>query len=99
MEKFKKLLAEGLLLSFVIKMLIVSPSFSDMGIVLGLAAIVGLQHYLEKSTEIQDVKTIVSKQTEVIQTMAVEMAKLKTSIEGVRLKESFKGAESTRRAG
>jgi hypothetical protein len=30
--------------------------------------------------------------------MAVELSKVKTNIEGVRLKESFKGAENLRRA-
>ena len=94
MEKFKKLLPQGLLLAFTLKMLLITPGFSDMGIVLALAAIVGLQNFLERSIEIQDVKTIMAKQSEVISTMAVELSKLKTNVEGIRLKDSFKGAES-----
>jgi hypothetical protein len=70
-------------------MLIVTPSFADASIMLCLCGIVALKVYLEKSKEVQDIKTIVSKQNEVIQTMAVEIAKVKGLAESVKLKGDF----------
>lgn len=91
MQKFISYLPQGLLLSFIIKMLTVTPGFADMGIVFALAAICGIQIYLEKNANTQDIKTIVSKQNEVIQTMAVELSKVKTNMEGIKLKNEFTG--------
>lgn len=91
MQKFINYLPQGLLLSFIIKMLIISTSFSDMGIVFALSAICGIQVYLEKRDEIQEIKTVVNKQNDVIQTMAVELSKIKTQMEGIKLKNEFTG--------
>lgn len=89
MENLKKYFAQALLLSFVIKMLAVTPSFADMGIVFALGGLIALQTYLEKSTSVQEVKEFVNKQTEVINTMAVELHKVKNDMEGVKLKNGF----------
>lgn len=90
MEKFLKHLPLGLLLSFIVKMIVVTPSFADMGIVFALATLVGVQILLDKKEDFQTVKEIVNKQNEVIQVMAVEHAKMKNILEGVKLKSDFK---------
>jgi len=89
MQNIKKLLPQGLLLAFVLKMLLISPTLPDMGIVFALAAIVGLTASLEKKDEIDDIKVVINKQNEVIQVMSVEVAKMKQTVEGVRLKNEF----------
>lgn len=100
MEKFKKYLPQGLLLSFIIKMLAQEASFSDMGIVFALAGVVGLTVYLEKRQELQEVKEamqkkcdeqnlMINKASEIIQVIAVEHAKMKSIVEGLKLKNDY----------
>ena len=91
MNTAKKLLPQGLLLSFIIKMLIVTPGFADMGIVFALSGMIATQIFLEKRSEYEEVKAFANKQAEVIQVMAIEVSKVKTAMEGVKLKNEFTG--------
>lgn len=89
MEKIKKHIPHALLLSFIAKMLIVTTSFSDMGIVFALCGVLGLSLYLEKQKEVQDIKDHLNKVVEGFSVIAVEHAKMKSVLEGVKLKNEF----------
>lgn len=98
MENLKKMIPLAMLLSFIIKMMIISPGFADMGIVISLVSLVGLLNYIDKKEDIETIKNIVNKQNETIQAAAIEIAKMKTIVEGVRLKNEFKQADIVKRA-
>lgn len=100
MEKFKDLLPKGLLVAFLVKMLLNTTSYSDMGIVFCLAGTVALQVYLEKSKSIQDLQEavfkksqeqndVINKQNDVIAQFAVEFSKMKNEVAGVKLRSDF----------
>lgn len=104
MEKFSHLLPKGLLLSYLVKMLIITASFSDMGITFALCSIVGLQTYLEKSKTIKEVEETVykrvdeqnltiAKQNQLLEQFAIEFTKQKNEMAGIKLRSDFKSAE------
>lgn len=113
MENFKKLLPQVLLLSFVIKMLAVTPGYADAAIIFGLGAVFAVSKYLEHSKQVEDVvssftneiteqrkllttkleeqASVINKQNEVLQVFAVEHSKMKTTMEGIKLKNEWTG--------
>lgn len=104
MEKLNNLLPKGLLLSYLVKMLIITASFSDMGITIALSGIVALQIYLEKNKKIQEIKEetfkkideqngVIAKQNQLLEQFAIEFTKTKNEIAGVKLRSDFKAAE------
>ena len=112
MDNFERLLPKGLILSYLVKMLIVSASIADVGILMTLAGIMGSQMYLEKNKKVQqiekslnqryeevvqanlkaneDTKRVCEKTVTVVQEAALEIAKLKNDMSGIKLKEGFK---------
>jgi hypothetical protein len=88
MEKIKYL-PQALLLSFIIKMLLVTTSFSDMGIVFALSGVLALTLHIEKQKEVQDIKDQLNKVIEGFGVIAVEHSKMKSVLEGVKLKNEF----------
>jgi len=89
MEFIKKYLPHGLVLSFVIKMLLITPSFADVGILLPLVGLLAFYAHIEKKDEFKEIKDVVSKQNDVIAVMAGEHAKMKIVMESVTLKNQF----------
>lgn len=98
MEKFFDLLPKAMVFAFLLKMFFIVPSIADVGILTALSAICIVQQWLSKHTEIQNIKTVVNKQNEVIQTMAIEISKIKNVAEGLKIKEGFKNAEGFKRS-
>lgn len=113
MENFKKLIPYGLLLSFVIKMLAVSPTVADAAIIFALGAVLGVSAHLESnkkfesvaeavkkemedqrkllSDKLQEQTIVINKQNELLQVFAVEHQKMKTTMEGIKLKNEWTG--------
>lgn len=100
MDKILNLFPKTLLAAYIIKMITLSPTVNDVGILLALASVVGIQLYLEKNSTVEDVRTdcnkqlaaikeTVNKQIEVISQMSIEVARVKTDMQGVRLKAGF----------
>ncbi len=100
MESFNNLFPKGLLMTFLVKMLIVTTSYSDMGIILGLTGIVALQIYLEKQKSIKDIQEsvfkkvdeqniVITKQNQLLEQFAIEFTKVKNDVSGVKLRSDF----------
>lgn len=100
MDKILNLFPKTLLAAYVVKMIALSPSLTDVGIVVAVSVVVAIQLSLEKKNTIEDVridcnkkleeiKQVVNKQIEVISQMSVEVAKVKTDMQGVKLKSGF----------
>ena len=107
MEKFENLLPKGLLLSYLIKMLAITPSYSDMGIMVALCGIFALQAYLEKSKNIKEIQETVykkideqnltiSKQNQLLEQFAIEFTKVKNDVSGVKLRSDFQHSGLTK---
>lgn len=90
LSKFSEQIPIALLSLLVIKAAFWGSSLPEMGSLLGVAAICAINTYMQRNKQIQDFTGIINKQSEVIQTMAVEISKLKSYFEGVRAKEGFK---------
>lgn len=100
MEKYTNLLPKGLLLAYAVKMLIITASFSDMGITFALGGIVALQVYLEKSKKIEEIKEevfkkvdeqngVIAKQNQLLEQFAVEFTKVKQDMQGIKIRSDF----------
>lgn len=90
MDKIKNSLSYGLLFAFLGKLMFVSASVADMGIVFALSSICALQFYLEKNSKLQDVVETVNTQNKVIEQMAMEVAKMRDSVSSIKLQSGFK---------
>lgn len=86
----KKYVPMGLLCLFVSKLILVGVDYAEMGVAVALIAYAALIDYLEKHKKVQEIETIVNKQNEVINKMAVEIDNLKTAIVGVKMGQNFK---------
>lgn len=95
-----KSLPKGMFFAYLVKMLIITPSFSDMGILIALASVVGVEIFLEKqksidevkdacAKQVQDIQIVVNKQNDVIAQFAVEFSKMKNDVSGLRIKQDF----------
>ena|ERR1035437_6902309 len=80
----------GLLVAFIVKNLFFSSNISDMGIALGLIGMVALKEYIAKHSDIQDMKKIVEKQSQVIEKMAQEIVLCKESVSGLKMQTGMK---------
>lgn len=93
MEKYiNKYLLKGILLAFGMKLLLSGISLSDMGVMLGLIAVVGLQEWLDnkRDKQMQQVIDTVNQQNQVIAKIAAEVADAKTQISTIKLNAGFK---------
>lgn len=93
MEKYiSKYLLKGILLAFGVKLLVMGVSLPDMGVMLGILAVAGLQEYLDnkRDKQMQDVIDTVNKQNEVIAKMAVEISETKTQVSAIKIHSGFK---------
>lgn len=86
MEKIIKHVPIAMLLSYVVKMLFVSASPAEMGIVFALTALVAI----EKFTDHKEIKVTIAKQNEVIEKMAKEVVELRTSIGSFKMQQGMK---------
>ena len=104
METLKYLIPRAIFLSYLVKIIVVGPSVNDVGVIFALSVVSGLAIYTEKKQSIQDtkeefnkqleeIKTVINKQSEVINLQAIEYAKLKNNIEGLKLKNDFRSIE------
>lgn len=102
MEKLFGLLPKVIFLSYLIKMIAVTPSLADVGIIAALSCIAALQIYIEKKSTIQQVaencnkqiaelQVVINRQSEVINLQAVEFSKLKNDMAGIKIKNDFTG--------
>lgn len=105
MNQVKNHLPLALLAALVLKQIITGCSASEMGTAIAVAGIVALKDYLEKHSDIQDIKTstkreleevkaVVVKQNEVIEKMAKAIDETKSGLASVRLSQGYarKGA-------
>lgn len=104
METLINMLPKVVFLSYIVKMIVYSPSSSDVGVILALSAVAAIQSYVDKQKTIQDVqancnkqieeiKVVVNKQIETIAIQAVEFGKLRNDMSGIKLKNDFKSIE------
>lgn len=90
MELFSRYSPLAILLLFVTKMLFISASPAEMGIVFALAAIVGLEKYMERNSHIQEMKISIEKQNEVLKKMAIEIDGMRTNVSAMKLHQGMK---------
>lgn len=101
LERFKQSLSYGLLFASVARTFISTPTLSDMGIILGLCSIAGLQFYLEQNKKYSKLETTVEEklkdmvhtintQNEVIKKMALEVDGVRNNVSGLKLQQSMK---------
>lgn len=85
----------GLLSAFILKQLALGTSVSEMGVTFALTLAVVSYEYLSKSRKLSELESvltkkteaqdaIIKKQNEVIEAMAIEVSKVRNSIDGVR---------------
>lgn len=75
-----------MLLSYMGKMLFVSASPAEMGIVFALTALVAIEKY----TDHKEIKATIAKQNEVIEKMAKEVVELRTSVGAFKMQQGMK---------
>lgn len=104
MESIVKLIPKAIFLSYIAKMIILSPTQNDVGIILALSGVAALHMYIEKSKSIKDVsdacmkelaiiKEVVNKQSECINLQAVEYSKVKNEVAGLKMKSDFRSID------
>ena len=72
-----------------IKSVIFGTTLPEMGCVLGIASIVAISTYMQRTKKLEEHAIVLSKQNEVIQTMALELSKVKNAMEGIKLTNGF----------
>lgn len=95
MELIKGYVPHVLLVAQMVKFIVFGgASGVDMGIALGLCALVGFSEWLQnkRNRKLQDVVDIVNKQNEIIAKMAQEVAEQKTVIASIKMTSGFKKA-------
>ncbi len=105
MNNIQKYIPIGLLSAFTLKVMVSGANLSEMGIILGLAAILGFKDYLEKKEtilevrtqcekSIKDIEAVVKTQNEVIEKLAKAMDEQRTYIASTRMAQNLKSGIS-----
>lgn len=92
MEKIKEWIPKGFLFAYLVKMLVVSAGYADIGIIFCVSAYAGLQMYLEKHIALQQMGEVVKKQNQTIEAMALAFDKLRNDMSGIKLRNDFQQA-------
>lgn len=90
MERWEKILPLSLLSLLAGKSLLVGTSVSEMGMSLGLVALVSINSILEKHKKIQEIKNVVNEQNKVISKMAEELVEVRNTISTLKLQQSMR---------
>lgn len=98
-NKHLHLVPTGLLSAYVLKQLVFGTSVSEMGVTFALTAAVVAYEYLSRSRKVAELEqvltkkvesqdTVIRKQNEVIEEMAKEFAKVRDSVQGLRIAQN-----------
>ena len=98
--KHIKLVPLALLCAFTIKLLLLGTSASEMGAIFVLAGLSGFTEFLDRSkriqeiesnvkTQLDEVRSIVARQNDVIQKMAIQLDDAKAGVTAVKLAQGM----------
>ena len=100
-SKITQHLPSGLFLAFVAKSLIITPSITDIGTIVCISALVGMQYFLERNAEYSELEkkaevklaemvAIINTQNDVLKKMAIELDGVRNNVSGMKLQQSMK---------